>query len=309
MTPKWLIEKEVFEGNFSRLTDELRKQGFEYKIAKYVPFASGSYKHFKEEDCVVFYGSLNLGKQIQRENKWVPGVYNNAKSLECSVYFNHFGQHLLNQNYAFITIKELLRQKDFYYSIFGNSNDEIFVRPNSGFKQFTGTVVGRSRMSLETLGYGYYHEDPSLMVIASGAKQISREWRVVVGDKKVITGSQYKIDCELEVSADFPKEVEEFAQSIIPEDWEPDRLFVMDICESENKLSLLELNSFSCSGLYDCDLGKIVEMTSKIALEEWKDIYREWDGDCWSCNHANEVPTFCPCGPECFCKLNTCKGR
>ena len=27
------------------------------------------------------------------------------------------------------------------------------------------------------------------------------------------------------------------------------------------------------------------------------------------CDHANEVPVCCPCGPDCYCKDNTCKPR
>lgn len=27
------------------------------------------------------------------------------------------------------------------------------------------------------------------------------------------------------------------------------------------------------------------------------------------CEHANEVPHFCPCGPRCYCKANTCRDR
>jgi len=309
MKPKWLIEKDIFNENLTRLTDEITKQGFEYKIVQHIPFGGGTYDNFPDEDCIIFYGSLNLGKQLQREKKWVPGVYNNMRELECLNYYGHMGKWLLNSPYMFITIKELLRTKDFCFDIFGNKDDELFVRPSSGYKPFTGMVVGRTRMSQETLGYGYYHEDPSLLVAISGAKQISREWRVVIGDKKVITGSQYKINNELEVLNDFPKEVEDYAQSIIPEDWQPDRLFVMDIAEYNNELYLLELNSFSSSGLYDCDLGRIVEVASKIALEDWRETYGEWSGDSFSCEHANEVPCVCPCPPECYCKLNSCKPR
>ena len=27
------------------------------------------------------------------------------------------------------------------------------------------------------------------------------------------------------------------------------------------------------------------------------------------CEHANEVPSVCPCAKDCYCKEHTCKGR
>ena len=29
----------------------------------------------------------------------------------------------------------------------------------------------------------------------------------------------------------------------------------------------------------------------------------------WSCEHANEVPSMCPCPPGCYCKENSCRER
>jgi hypothetical protein len=52
--------------------------------------------------------------------------------------------------------------------------------------------------------------------------------------------------------------------------WRPDPVLVMDLCESDGKIYLLELNSFSCSGLYACDLDAVVEAASKIARSEWE---------------------------------------
>lgn len=45
----------------------------------------------------------------------------------------------------------------------------------------------------------------------------------------------------------------------------------MDVCESNGDFHILELNSLSCSGLYDCDLAEVVKVLSATAESEWKE--------------------------------------
>jgi len=52
--------------------------------------------------------------------------------------------------------------------------------------------------------------------------------------------------------------------------YRPDPIYMMDICVSGNKLHLLELNSFSCSGLYQCDPSAVVNTVKELALDEWQ---------------------------------------
>jgi hypothetical protein len=40
---------------------------------------------------------------------------------------------------------------------------------------------------------------------------------------------------------------------------------MLDVCDSEDGLRVVELNSFSCSGLYDCDLAAVVAAASACA--------------------------------------------
>jgi hypothetical protein len=49
--------------------------------------------------------------------------------------------------------------------------------------------------------------------------------------------------------------------------WRPDPIFMMDVCESDDRLCLVELNGFSCSWLYRCDLAAVVAEVSTLARE------------------------------------------
>jgi hypothetical protein len=40
---------------------------------------------------------------------------------------------------------------------------------------------------------------------------------------------------------------------------------MLDVGESEGDFHIVELNSFSCSGLYECELAPVVAMASETA--------------------------------------------
>ena len=51
--------------------------------------------------------------------------------------------------------------------------------------------------------------------------------------------------------------------------WRPAPIFVMDVCDSEDGLRVLELNSFGCSGHYLADLSIVVRAASELASQLW----------------------------------------
>jgi hypothetical protein len=68
-----------------------------------------------------------------------------------------------------------------------------------------------------------------------------------------------------------PGEVRGFTEAMLAEvRWRPDPIFMVDICESEGRLWLVELNSFSCSWLYQCDHAAVVAQASELASHAWQ---------------------------------------
>jgi FG-GAP-like repeat len=47
--------------------------------------------------------------------------------------------------------------------------------------------------------------------------------------------------------------------------------FMVDVCESDGELYLLELNGFSCSAIYPCDYRAVVSVASDLATRRWQD--------------------------------------
>ncbi len=65
--------------------------------------------------------------------------------------------------------------------------------------------------------------------------------------------------------------------SEIAKKFQPDLVFTIDICKYgeffPHEYQLLEINSFSCAGLYKCDTDKIAKHISIIGQNEWKGYY------------------------------------
>jgi hypothetical protein len=107
-------------------------------------------------------------------------------------------------------------------------------------------------------------------VIAS-PQPISREWRVVVIEDQIVSGSQYAVGGERAIAVDFPSEVHAFAESMLSAvRWRPDPAFMLDVCESAGRLWLVELNSFSGSWLYQCELSAVVSAASELCKRIWR---------------------------------------
>lgn len=283
LTPKvhWLLQNDTFKENLEPLKNAIITSGASFKEEKYVPFLEvrdDLYKLFwdgsKLPPCVIFYGSINFAQQIQRSVPWVPGTYCNAKHLECTSYYPHFEKYLLNVPYCMVPVGSLLEdnsQRRFIFDTFGYA-DTIFIRPNRGNKLFAGMTVSQSEITRE-LHYCITRSGvlENELVLVSRPRRIAREWRFVVANNEIVTGSQYLVNGNLEVSEDTGNAGIFLRMVLDVVKWEPDRVFVVDVCECNGQDYILELNSFSCSGLYACDKRKVVDAVNKVATAEWQE--------------------------------------
>lgn len=280
MTVKWLVEHDIFAEDLGPLVAEIQRQGMEVEQIKYIPFESGTYDNFADDDCVLCYGSLNLIRQLQRQKPWIPGSFCNLPNFECSKYYAYYGRYLFNHEYTMLPLAELKRRawKFFNYLWTHPGDPRFFVRPSTGFKTFTGQVITKSNFEKDFSWFEDLASPDSLVVVASYAP-IDDEYRLVIANRKVIAASRYRHNGKLDIKTGAPKKIIEYAENITHEvEWEPDPIYAMDIAVghwAHNGIGLLELNSMSCSGFYACPVEPIVTAASALARKEWKDINGE----------------------------------
>lgn len=269
--PSWLIEKYIFDENVNKFKDVFKKLNIKYKIFEYHPFMEIDCSSlFNDDDCVIFYGSLNLARDLRKKSKWVPGVWGDLNKLKCTTYYNYLGEFLLNSDYIMLPYGELLRRKEFLFNNVGN-NDALFIRPDSGFKTFTGTVIYKNSYEADVKQLGFYDVDAANIVIVSEPKNIYEEYRMICVDKQIVTGCMYKLNRKEHYSTSIPEEVFEFATKIANK-WQPDNCFTIDVCKTDDGYKLVEINSFSSSGFYVCDIEKIVTAATEMAIKEFKEF-------------------------------------
>lgn len=259
---RWLLEPEVFQEDEYPLMEALDNLGVKYTACQ---FGTPYDKYIKDTvEPTIFHGSLQFGKQIQQQSQTIR-VYCNLPQYECLYYYPRLGKYLLNDDYVMLPLGDLERQKSMLFSMFGYHspgvvyNKALFIRPSSGYKTFTGTLIKEDNWRFNV--YPYKALNPEALVVVSSQKEIFAEWRVVVIDKQAVTAGQYSEKGKIVRISNVPERVMKYAQLVLNHtDYEPDRAWVLDICESSRgELWVVEPNSFSCAGLYACDYEAIVK--------------------------------------------------
>jgi len=286
MRPTWLIENFLGDTNTAALIGEVKKQGMNVVHIEYSS-ENPDGKWFGEEPsgqgCVIFHGSLQLGLRLQRSKEWIPGVIMNLNDFCCHYYYSRWGKFMLNNDYGMFPIGELERMKKHLAT--DAERQGLFIRPDSGFKQFTGVLIRNADDLVRFIEDNDPYKShsplfPEGLVLISTGKNILNEWRFVVCGRDIISGCQYMENGQnfevVPTADDIPfNEATIYLRQVLSEVlWHPtDELYVVDVaqCEKNNQKSLhvLEINSFSCADFYVCPLENIVREASKFSEMQW----------------------------------------
>ncbi len=265
---KWIIEDFHAELGYKDLAYEIIKQGHELKILTLKNFYLEDTMYFPKGEIVLFQGSLNMARVLKFKNYWKPTAWLNEKAYECTSYYPAFDGLIFNDINMFLTYGEFIERTNEIWKQF-SEEECIFIRPNSGMKSFSGTIETQDEFE-KAKGWRNNFVKLDDIIMVSTPKNILREWRFVTDCKDIISHSQYRHGGRNDVKEyDFtPPEIIEFAKLVIERQYNPDPMWCFDICEDEDgKLWLLEIGSFSCSGLYKCDMEAIVNRASQLAIE------------------------------------------
>lgn len=252
----WIVEVDAFRTGADRLEEAIRRAGGELRWLSVDDEFRGRYGRWDEGETVIFRGSFEAAESFRRKRPdAVPGVIGEAEALRCSSYYPALGDRLLNVAHEFLPLRDL-RPRWPEFQTFGAA---VFVRPDSGAKAFTGQLVtdfdrfeARERLYLEAMG----EEE---MVVVAPPRRIEAEWRTVVVGRDVVAGSRYKSGGKRDVDPDVPADALSFAREVASQIAPPAPAYMLDVArEEDGRLSVVELNSFSCSDLYACDPEPVV---------------------------------------------------
>ncbi|MEO0965790.1 MAG: ATP-grasp domain-containing protein [Planctomycetota bacterium] len=216
-----------------------------------------------EGEVVGFHGSLGNAAFIQSETNWNPGAWCNVDRFCCSAWYPAAKPWLVHRTWEILPVSEFVAEPDRVLASIG-AEETCFVRPDSPLKPFSGRVLQRDRISLEALDHGFYFDDENLPIVVAPVQTVGQEWRFVVIDQRIVTGSGYDADSRTTNRSEGNSSAQAFAQQIANELPAPDTVYVLDICECDDQLKLLELNPFGGADLYGCDPALIIKAIDEL---------------------------------------------
>lgn len=257
----WVIESEVFSGQAAGLIQAVQAAGHgltlwsdELLERTQAPWSA---------QTVLFHGALGTAVAL-RETTWAPRIFCDVGGLHSSAYYPRYEAFRLNQVYEVLPAKQAVAEKARIFKRFGA---QVFVRPDSPLKEFSGRVLDRAGFSMAGLDHGFYFDDPDLPVLLAPTQVLGAEWRFVVAGDQVVAASGYSAEAGRQVgSAEVDPAALALAQEIAVAVPGPEALYVLDLVHTAQGYRLLELNSFSCSDLYACDPTRVVRAVSEALL-------------------------------------------
>lgn len=238
---RWII-KDVFGDETIELVKALKNNNVDYEYSK-------NLLHF---ECGVFLrGSIEFVKDYQ-DIAFVTGFIDFDK-FKCSWYYPFFKHLMYNSSFMMLPKGCILQNKENLPWL----NNRIFLRPDSGCKEFTGTTIGKKWFEKELEIVLKDIPDAEMILIAPDRQSPPEEYRAVIGPGgKLISISQKSFN-DVDLPYVFRYEIEEFCKNF---KFPPlNDFYTIDFCEAWSTLHIMEVNSFNCAGLYDVDYDKVVK--------------------------------------------------
>ena len=272
MTTTWIVDQHMIDHNEQDIVGLLRSAGAQVIVGTFQRGVRGADIPEHVDPAagpVVVYGSIEFANQLKSKG-YIPGVYLQDKALECTSYMSQTDARdlFLNDQRVFATWSDLTRRPDFFYDAFGA--DTLFVRPNTGRKGFTGLAIPRLQFDQEVNALRQLNApQPDMLLLVAPAQIIEAEYRLVIVNRQVVSGSRYMLNGAVSLSTDVPAAVSACAHTLAQSAWQPDIAYVCDVAQTPHGPRVVELNALSCSGLYLCDIPALAHAINAAAQLEF----------------------------------------
>lgn len=259
----WVLEPDIFPETHVPIRNAIRNRG--HRLVEWSDaWWSDGVPAQVPSTSIVFHGSLGNAARIASDLHWTPGSFCPVESFRCSSWYESARQWLVHKDWHICTANELVARAPMIAKQLG-ATDRIFVRPDSPLKPFSGRVVEIADLTLAKLDHGFYYDDDTIPVVVAPIQIIGKEWRFVIANRTVITGSAYDPKTRKPLLAQLDSAAANFASRVAASISEPETVYILDVCECNDQLRLLELNPFGGADLYACDATAIIDSVSVIA--------------------------------------------
>ena len=253
----WVLQNDIFlETGWSAMVAALERFGISHSVHQVVPFSgelvpAASFGHRK----AICFGSYSM-RHVARREGWSPGVFD-LYEQDFTRQREHWGAHLLNASSVVTTFQDARFDRD-----------TMFVRPTTDSKCFAGGLFSREAFTTwQRAVCALRVEDGSTMTPETEIQlaqpvELHAEYRYWIVKGQVITRSLYKRGNRVFSSAEVEPRVDRYVAERVNE-WQPHDAFVIDVCDTDAGLKVVEINTLNAAGFYAADVQKLV-----LTLEE-----------------------------------------
>ena len=249
----WILQRNLISPiDLSRFERELQLRGIPYSLVSLIPFVHELVDELPtiSDRRVFVYGSTGLG-YVAKRCGWQPGYVDH--NLDYELMLAKYGTRALNPAAVCASLGGLTHVWD-----------KFFIRPTLDTKSFAGSVMTWQELEAFRTGLAKVADAPDVTlrltdrVIMAPLTDIEAEFRVFVIGGKPVAWSRYKVADRLSVSAEVPRAVLAYVEDCIAQ-WTPNDAFTLDVALTSAGYKVIELNSANSSGVYACDVGKLVD--------------------------------------------------
>ena len=266
----WLIDIDLMAEEQVGIIPHLKSLGYPvYKLS--AALDKPKIKH-DPEYVYAFLGSFEELDSVKKHLGFPIATYGLNKYINRSGYISFMpNDWFLNEHSVMATWGQLQHNSTRFFKMF--DSEQLFARPDDGKKSFTGQVFNKSSIFDEMQFLDRYSRvAPETLIWVGESKKIDREYRFWISAGKVLTWSEYSWDkTPIQTIVEPTKAICDMAEQVAKYDWQVDLIYTVDITEHDGTAKIIELNSFSCAGLYNCDGKNLLEVVSRDILDEWND--------------------------------------
>ena len=272
MTVKWIVAPYAFDGRIGGNIHEVAmSMGYDVDICDFIE----SLKRYTppndyEDRPVILYGSIPFVRR--NHHRYCPGAFGLAETSVSKYMSQVPSDWFLNGDGVLITYGMLKDRFRKLQDMLGAKR--LFVRPESGFKPFTGFVIDDDNFAIECLTLEQVcHVQPDDMLFVATAKDIGEEYRYVIIDGQVVASSDYNWNDFDDIKGITDPVCDAMAKLVAGHGWQPDIAYTVDVTLYRGEPKIVEYNSFSCSGFYGCNLRDIVYHASLAAEKVFRETF------------------------------------
>jgi hypothetical protein len=199
-----------------------------------------------------------LQKHPQLNPKW-----HNPDTFRISNLYRQIPELMFNRTANFYNLDWVTDNFVYLRDLMGG---DYFIRPDNGFKSFPSQVVGYNP-------YDFLNSIKSKggneQCLVAPCNPPVNEYRMIIVNGKIITGSAYRLNGEVDFSDVIPNHVDSFVEDVLttPGFRLADPVYVMDVAEIPGEqIGVMETNSIHTSGYYACDVDKIMTAIRPLLL-------------------------------------------